>query len=64
MAARVSLPQRKARARGFFLIRAIESALPTISPDCGPPISLSPLKQATSTPAATLARTSGSVASP
>ncbi len=51
-AASVSLPQRKARASGSFFFRITAAALPTMMPHCGPPMSLSPLKQTTSAPAA------------
>ncbi|MNE64886.1 hypothetical protein D3C80_1603260 [compost metagenome] len=49
-AARVSLSTRKARLSGFFLILAISALLPTISPACGPPSSLSPLNVTMSAP--------------
>ena len=63
-AASVSLPTRSARFSGFFLIFAIRSRRPTISPACGPPSSLSPLKLTTSAPAVTMSRTVGSRARP
>ncbi len=53
-------PIRSARARGFFLMLLIAAALPTIMPACGPPMSLSALKQATSTPALMLSCAIGS----
>ena len=55
---------RTARASGWRCIVAIARSRPTATPACGPPISLSPENSATSTPAATESRTSGSSASP
>ena len=62
--ARVALSGRIARASGSLRSRATRSARPTISPACGPPTSLSPLKVTRSAPAARRSRGVGSWASP
>ena len=60
-ARRRSACRRAARASADGVrIRSTSAARPTMMPACGPPSSLSPLKQQTSTPAATLSSTVGS----
>ena len=54
---------RSARASGWRLAAATASAAPTITPACGPPSSLSPLKQTSAAPARTERRTAGSSSS-
>ena len=53
---------RSARASGCRRMASIAAAVPTATPACGPPSSLSPLKVTTSAPAARLSRTAGSSA--
>ena len=62
-AASDSLSIRSARASGCVRHASIAARVPTISPACGPPSSLSPEKQTTAQPAATERRTGGSSAS-
>jgi hypothetical protein len=51
---------RSARFIGNLRMRPTAALLPTISPACGPPSSLSPLKVTTSQPAASFSCGSGS----
>ena len=52
---------RRARIKGFLRNSPSSSALPAITPACGPPSSLSPLKQTRSTPCSSEAFTLGSI---
>src|SRR5258706_3883526 len=63
-AASVSLETRHARLSGCFLILPIHSRLPTMSPACGPPRSLSPLKVTMSAPLASASCGVGSCGRP
>ena len=62
-AARESLSRRRARASGCCLAAWTAACVPTITPACGPPSSLSPEKQTSAAPALTERRTGGSSAS-
>ena len=53
-----------ARVSGCFLILAIRSARPSIIPDCGPPISLSPDAKTKSAPSFMHSLSNGSCVSP
>ncbi len=59
-AARPSLSMRSARCSGCRRRRSTRSARPTTMPACGPPSSLSPLKQTRSAPSASEPRAVGS----
>ena len=63
-AARISLSQRSARKSGSFLSAATSLRRPAMMPACGPPSSLSPLKQTRSTPRRMTSAGVGSCSSP
>ncbi len=60
--ANVILSARRARISGWVRSRSTSAREPAMMPACGPPSSLSPLKQTRSTPAASEACTEGSPA--